>query len=89
MNFPITAFYSRDPKTIEMRSDVYLPFDEPKAEWKARLLRHHGSQQQRNLKSRGYGFDERILRMNRQIAAELGISEPYAEVFEIVRINPE
>ncbi|OIO67214.1 MAG: hypothetical protein AUJ47_00490 [Candidatus Marinimicrobia bacterium CG1_02_48_14] len=83
LNFPVTGYLNRDPKTIAMCPDLYLPFDETQAQWKAELLRHHASQQQRNLSSRGYGFDERILKLNRQIAEELGISEPYAEVFEI------
>jgi len=83
LNFPVTGYLSRDPKTITMRSDLYLPFDETQAQWKAELLRHHASQQLRNLASRGYGFDERILKVNRLIAQELKIDATYAEVFEI------
>ncbi|MEI6421811.1 MAG: PIG-L family deacetylase, partial [Lentisphaerota bacterium] len=73
----------RDPKTISMRPDLYFPFGEAAAGWKAELLRCHGSQQQRNLNTRGYGFDERILKLNRQIARELSLDEPYAESFEL------
>ena len=73
----------RDPKTIAMRDDLFVPFDENAAAWKAELLRFHRSQHQRNLNTRGHGFDERILRVNRDNAARLGIAEPYAESFEI------
>jgi hypothetical protein len=33
--------------------------------------------------TRGYGFDERILRVNRQAAAEIHGKDCYAEVFEV------
>jgi hypothetical protein len=36
---------------------------------------------QRNLNRRGYGFDERILRMDRQCAKAFSVGAPYAEVF--------
>lgn len=77
----------RDPKTISMRTDLYFPFGQTEADWKAELLRFHDSQQQRNLNTRGYGFDERILKHNRQIAKELSLAEPYAEAFEIETYN--
>lgn len=80
---PIAALLNRDPKTIAMRPDVYAAFGEEQAEWKAELLRFHRSQHVRNLHTRGYGFDERILRANREIARDLGLPEPYAEVFEL------
>jgi LmbE family N-acetylglucosaminyl deacetylase len=73
----------RDPKTTGMRMDLFTPFDERTAKWKARLLRFHDSQQQRNLSTRGYGFDERILRVNRAAAQELWIEAQYAEAFEV------
>ena len=82
---PLTACYIRDPKTIACRTDVYLGFDETAAAWKAELLRFHDSQQQRNLRTRGRGFDWRILEVNRQIARELKLPEPYAEAFELER----
>jgi len=78
---PAGAFLVRDPKTIEMGDDVYMPFAEEVARWKAELLRFHKSQQQRNLNVRGHGFDERILKVNRDNAVRLGIAEPYAESF--------
>jgi LmbE family N-acetylglucosaminyl deacetylase len=77
------ALLVRDPKTVDSRDDAYLPFDESGAAWKAELLRFHRSQHQRNLTTRGHGFDERILRVNRDSARRLGLAEPYAETFEI------
>jgi len=82
-DFSFIALLNRDPKTLQMRSDLYTPFDEDDARWKAALLRCHQSQQQRNLNTRGYGFDERILRMNRQAAAEIPGRAAYAEAFEL------
>lgn len=79
----ITALLNRDPKTIEMRTDLYMPFDQEAAEWKAELLRIHDTQHQRNLNTRGYGFDKRILDYNRQIAGNLSLDTKYAEAFEI------
>lgn len=83
LDYPLVAFLNQDPKTIQMRCDVYLGFDEEMAIWKGKLLRFHRSQQQRNLNQRGYGFDERILRMNRESAEACSIGAPYAEVFEL------
>ena len=80
---PITSLLAKDPKTISMRNDLYTVFGPEKAEWKAELLRFHQSQHQRNLNTRGYGFDERILRVNRQNARELSKNNMFAEVFEI------
>lgn len=84
---PFAAFLSRDPKTIDMRTDVFTPFGQAEADWKARLLRFHDSQQQRNLRTRGHGFDDRILDTNRQTARELSLAQPYAEAFEIALYN--
>lgn len=81
-DFPIAALLNRDPKTLQMRSDIYAFFSEAGARWKSELLRCHRSQHQRNLNVRGYGFDERILRTNRAAAAEIPTGLPYAEVFE-------
>jgi len=78
-----TALLFRDPKTESLREDAVMPFGEEAAAWKRELLRCHRSQQERNLRRRGYGLDERILRLNRESAARLGLTEPYAEVFEI------
>lgn len=80
---PIALMLIRDPKNISMRTDLYFPFGEVEAAWKAELLRFHDSQQKRNLNSRGYGFDKRILDINHQSAKELALNQPYAEVFEI------
>ncbi len=78
------AFLIRDPKTIASRMDVYTPFDEANATWKAELLRFHQSQHQRNLNTRGYGFDDRILAGNRDSAQLYGIKDhAYAEIFEL------
>lgn len=80
---PLAAFLNRDPKTVRMRIDVYTPFGQAEAEWKARLLRFHDSQHQRNLRSRGRGFDERILEVNRGLARELSLAQEFAEAFEV------
>ena len=81
--YSLIAFLNRDPKTIEMRNDIYTEFDEKEAAWKAELLRFHRSQQQRNLDQRGYGMDERILRTDRRSAGACSLEMPYAEVFEL------
>jgi LmbE family N-acetylglucosaminyl deacetylase len=77
------AILNKDAKTIAMRIDAWTPFDDQTAAWKAELLRFHRSQQQRNLNTRGHGFDERVLAICRQSAQELQINENYAEVFEL------
>jgi LmbE family N-acetylglucosaminyl deacetylase len=79
----LVACLNRDPKTIAMRNDLYLDFGPETAAWKGALLRIHESQQQRNLNKRGLGFDERILRVNRETAALLGLHGKYAEAFEL------
>jgi len=85
--WPMMVFLNRDPKTLTMRFDCYLAFGEEPARWKSRLLRFHDSQHQRNLNTRHHGFDERILSVNRDTARQLGIAEPYAEVFELERLG--
>ena len=77
------ALLFRDPKTIGLREDAVFAFEEEAAAWKRRLLLFHRSQQARNMRTRKEGFDERILGVNRAVAVRLGLSEPYAEVFEI------
>ena len=77
------ACMNLDAKTLGMRSDLLMYFGEEEATWKARLLRLHRSQHERNLRSRGIGFDERVLSVNRHAAA--GSSHPYAEAFEVQR----
>ncbi|MDD5706922.1 MAG: PIG-L family deacetylase [Kiritimatiellae bacterium] len=84
----LVALLNRDPKTIAMRTDLYMPFDQGKAEWKAQMLRFHDSQHQRNLRTRGHGFDDRILDLNRTIARDLSLKCEYAEAFEVELHRP-
>jgi LmbE family N-acetylglucosaminyl deacetylase len=79
----VHACLNLDAKTLSMRPDLYMYFGEEEAAWKAKLLRFHRSQHERNLKTRGHGFDERVLNLNRESAAEDGGPMPYAEVFEL------
>jgi LmbE family N-acetylglucosaminyl deacetylase len=79
----VVALLNRDPKTIGMRQDVYTLFGETEALWKGELLRFHRTQHERNMKTRQHGIYERILRVNRQVAEELGGEAEYAEVFEL------
>jgi LmbE family N-acetylglucosaminyl deacetylase len=81
------ALLNRDAKTLDMRVDLFFDFDEDEAAWKAQLLRCHRSQQARNLRLRGSGFDERVLAVNRQAAVALPTSRPYAEAFEAMRLG--
>jgi len=84
---PVTALYQGDPKTIALRADAIMVFGEELARWKGELLRHHRSQQHRNLLRRGKGLDRRILEVNRRDAEEWGYPDQYAEVFEIERFD--
>jgi LmbE family N-acetylglucosaminyl deacetylase len=79
------AGLNQDAKTLQMRVDLFFDFDEEEAAWKARLLRCHRSQQERNLRTRGRGFDQRVLEVNRRAAQALGARRPYAETFELKR----
>lgn len=86
----ICGFYIEDPKTTQIRPDLVVLFDEKAADWKRELLRCHDSQQQRNLRERGSGFDQRILSVNRArrqgLADSLSQDRPaadYAECFEL------
>ena len=80
---PITALLNRDPKTISMRYDLLTPFGTSEALWKARLLRFHESQHQRNLSTRHQGIDDRILGVNRETASRFLTDAVYAEAFEL------
>ncbi len=88
---PLLALFNRDPKTVRITEHLATPFTAGEAQWKAELLAAHRSQQARNLESRGYGFDQRILRENRaaweQLSGRLGESWtgffPYAESFQV------
>lgn len=82
------ALLNQDAKTLQMRVDVFLDFGEDDAQWKAELLRLHRSQQARNLRTRGSGFDARVLEVNRQAAAALATPLPYVEAFELARLGP-
>ena len=84
---PFTALLNRDPKTIDMRIDIYTPFGEKESRWKEKLLRFHESQQQRNLNTRGYGCDQRILNFNRHVAKQISKELLYAEAFELKIFN--
>lgn len=81
----LSAVLNQDAKTVAMRHDLYLPFDEAAARWKGGLLRLHATQHQRNLNARGHGFDARVLAVNRDTAAALGLGGGYAEAFELER----
>jgi LmbE family N-acetylglucosaminyl deacetylase len=79
------ALLVRDPKTLEMRLDLATVFGAEEASWKAELLRCHRSQHERNLRTRGTGFDERILATNREIGREIGVE--FAEGFEVMHAS--
>jgi len=85
---PLLALYNKDAKTLSFQPDLYTGFDESQADWKRTLLRFHGSQQARNIKLRNHGFDDRILRFNRELAQALGREAPYAEAFRFELFLP-
>lgn len=85
LKMPVWAMLNRDAKTIAMRTDLYMPFDDGMASWKAEMLRLHRSQHQRNLNTRGQGFDERVLAVCRQSGVDYNAG--YAEVFELERFE--
>ncbi len=88
---PILGLYNRDPKTVRINEQLAVPFGRELAEWKSRLLRTHRSQHERNIEQRGYGFDQRILEVNREAwksiknRAASGWPENflYAETFQV------
>jgi len=82
-DYPLATFLNRDPKTINMRCDFYLGYDETAAAWKSKLLRFHKSQHRRNLNQRGYGMDERILKVDQYSAKACSVDTQYAEIFEL------
>lgn len=77
---PPLALLVRDPKNLGMRVDLIAPYDPAMAEWKAALLRCHRSQHERNLRTRGIGFDERIIAPDREAGERYGFYA--AESFE-------
>ena len=80
------ALLVRDPKNLGMRVDLLTMYDSEAANWKAGLLRCHRSQHERNLRSRGIGFDERILAPDRAAGATFGFAA--AESFEVLSDTP-
>jgi LmbE family N-acetylglucosaminyl deacetylase len=83
---PPPALLVRDPKNLGMRVDLITPYDAADAAWKAALLRCHRSQHERNLRSRGIGFDERIIAPDRQAAEAFGFHA--VESFECLMAPP-
>lgn len=83
----VWAWLNRDAKTLGMRDDLYTMLGAEEAEWKARLLRLHDSQQSRNLRTRGHGFDTRVLEVNRAAAIEAGFDGVLVEAFELQRLG--
>lgn len=81
--YPPVLLLNIGPRTIRILIHAYTEFEKEEANWKGELLRIHDSQQHRNLTTRGYGFDERILESNRKTAQRLSIGAAYAEAFQI------
>lgn len=79
---PPLALLVRDPKNLGMRVDLITPYDPATAGWKGTLLRCHRSQHARNLRTRGIGFDERILAPDREAGEAFGFAA--AECFEVL-----
>ena len=84
----LLAFYNQDPKTIKIRLDAYIAFDQATSLWKREMLQFHHSQQTRNLLARGHGFDDRILKVNQAIAKQLKVDQAYAEGFQVELFEP-
>lgn len=76
-------FLNQDPKTVELKPQLYTAFSIQEAKWKASLLRCHRSQHQRNLNTRYLGFDYRILSYNQTLSRKYNIPAPYTEIFEM------
>ncbi len=87
LNKGTMIMHNHDPKTVSMNPNAFMPFDSVQAKWKAELLRHHKSQHSRNLKTRGYGFDERLLNVSREIAKNYKLNCEYAELFEVRTVS--
>ena len=87
LTHPVVLFCCLDPKTLEIRPNAFAWYGEEEARWKRALLRCHDSQQQRNLDTRGAGFDDRILGLNADVAAKHGGADVYAEAFEVRVVN--
>lgn len=87
INKETLIFHIQDPKTREIRPDAFTPFNEEQAIWKAELLRHHKSQHSRNLNTRGFGFDRRVIDVNRQNAMKMNLKCNYVELFEVKSLS--
>jgi len=87
LNHPVALFCCLDPKTLEIDPNGYTWFGDSEADWKRSLLRCHDSQQQRNLDTRGVGFDDRILTLNAESGNKYGSVAPYVEAFEVRIFN--
>ncbi len=79
---PPLALLARDPKNLGLRVDLLTPYDSERSAWKAALLRCHRSQHERNLRTRGIGFDERILGPDRAAGVPFGFTA--VESFEVL-----
>lgn len=79
----LLGLYDRDAKTTRITEHLAAPFDIASSRWKTELLKAHRSQQERNLEQRGYGFDERVLRVNRGAWDALSqvIGEPWTRAY--------
>lgn len=80
---PLLMLYNQDPKTIRIRIDAFVPFNRKKALWKGEMLRFHKSQHSRCLQTRGVGVADRVLNVNKNIAAELQCGFAFAEGFQV------
>ncbi|MCE5272617.1 hypothetical protein LLH00_15155 [bacterium] len=80
---PLLGLYNRDAKTVRIEEHLAVPFDIAASQWKTELLKTHRSQHERNLEVRGYGFDERVLQVNRGAWDELSrrIDSPWTRAF--------
>ncbi len=81
MSKPRLLLLNKDPKTISMDERLYTFFEKEDELWKRKLLKLHASQHWRNLRTRGHGFDYRILEFNRVCALNIKLAG-YAEVFD-------
>lgn len=81
-SYPHLLMLNRDPKTLAMQPNCVALFDDDSAAWKRSLLVLHASQQDRNLRVRGVGFDERVIQFNRDGAVRAGFVDRLIEEFE-------
>ncbi len=91
----LVGMYNRDPKTISIRGDLFVPFGDNEVHAKRALLRLHDSQQQRNRRTRGGGFDDRILETDRSSALRMRAATSrapeavgFAELYQLEVFTP-